>query len=272
MVQTGQPADPGTHDEFFRVRRDTESAPVAFVLGLFKALAILREDIETAPTRLEPSRLVQMSSAITQTLSMALNVSLPSSLPTFRASPDIAPESYSAKRWIRGHQLFATLSQGLIFAVNAIGEADAADDDDTMRAAAALKASLLEASATCLELTGDFPEAIYSASIRTSMESPFLPEGFSGLLSNDHRQLILRMKLLRPAIERLRERHPDRHALIHEKLSAVYQSHKHVCARFVGPEQTSLLMAQTSCRSAVEQIERFRQMRLRTWGPGHDGG
>ncbi len=272
MVETKQPADPGTHDEFFRIRRTSNHAAERFIAALFRGLAILREDVESAPTRLETDRIAQLADALAQTLAVALNADRHVGRRTFKPAPQTPPLDYSAKRWIRGHQLFAILSQALIFALNTLGEADEAGFDEGMREASALTADLLQASACALELTGDFPQAIYNASIRTSMESPFLPDGFSGLLSNDHRQLVLRMKLLRPSIERLHERHPDCHALIFEKLDGVYQSHKHVCARFVGPEQSSLLMAQSSGRSAVEQIERFRQMRLRSWGPSHDGG
>lgn len=269
MVDTGQPADPATHDEFFRIRRTSGHAPAVFIRGIFRALDILRDDLEQAPTSLAGPRLERLAAALAGTLQMAMGGKATAPAFAWKTAQCPLTENYSVKRWIRGHQLFGTLSQGLIFALNTLGEADRIDDDGRMREAADLTAALLEASACALELTGDFPEATYRQSIRKSMESPFLPNGFSGLLSNDHRQLVMVMKTQRPAIENLRARHPDSHALIFEKLNEVYASHKHVCARFVGPEQTSLLMAQTSGRSAVEQIERFRQMRLRSWGPCH---
>lgn len=266
MVETGQPADPATHDEFFRIGRSKDHAPATFILGLFKALDILRGDLESTPTTLDAGRLQSLAGAFGKTLALALGNDGIAETFCWKAPKVPATDDYSVRRWVRGHQLFACLSQGLLFAFQALGEADRAARPQDVRKAASLIAALLEASACSLELTGDFPEALYSQSIRVSMESPFLPTGFSGLLSDDHRQLVLRMKLLRPVIERLRDQQHDLHALIFEKLNAVYASHKHVCARFVGPAQSSLLMSQSSSRSAVEQIERFRQMRVRSWG------
>ncbi len=171
----------------------------------------------------------------------------------------------SVSRWVRGHQIFAGLCQALIFCLGALERAERDDDGQTVALSGGLVASLLTASATALELTGDFPAARYNASIRISMDAPYFPTGFSGVLSRDHRQLVSRMKMMRPAIESLQRRDADLHARIGAALSSVYASHKHVCARFVEPTATSLLMAATAERPATEQIDRFRKMRLRAW-------
>jgi hypothetical protein len=163
-------------------------------------------------------------------------------------------------RWIRGHQIFAPLTQGLIFSLDAL---EAARDIGESFEAAALCRALLLASARALEFAGDFPVEIYRESIRASMETPYLPKGFSGLLSADHRRFVAKMRVLRPAIERLKTMAPKAHAGVVAALAQVYESHKFVCDRFVGSDEASLLMASDCSRSAVEQIDRFKQMRLR---------
>lgn len=266
LVDTKQPADIDTHDEFFRIRRVDAAPGEAFLLGLFKSLLILERDLAETPTALSDERLAVLAGALQETLAAALGSQAAAPLGLARRE-EPAPTDHAGKRWIRGHQIFAALSQGMIFALNAMEQADLGGDTARMGEAAGLSATLLSASAVSLELTGDFPEAYYREVVRVGMESPFLPRGFSGLLSGDHRHLVGQMKRLRPTIDRLRERQPEKHARIYEALGAVYASHRHVCARFVGAEQSSLLMAPTAGRSAVEQIDRFKAMRLRSWAP-----
>lgn len=264
QVSTSQPADLQTHDEFFRIRRCDVAPAEAFLLGLFRALQVLRSDIEETRTTVPDARLALLSGALEATLAAALGTDVVAPLRWTRQH-DQAPPDSSGLRWIRGHQIFAALSQGMIFALTEMESADHAGDAKAVGDAAGLMADLLGASAVSLELTGDFSEAYYRDVVRVGMESPFLPRGFSGLLSGDHRHLVTQMKMLRPVIERLEARQPGRHARIVENLGAVYASHKHVCARFVGAEQSSLLMARPTGRSAVEQIDKFRAMRLRSW-------
>lgn len=267
MLHTGEPADAETHDAFFRIHRVGHESPAAFLHGLFRIVSILRCDLEETPTGIDGSRLAIVAGAIRSTLAAALGAR--SAGATFSWRRAIAPvyADHPARRWLRGHQIFAGLSQCIIFALNALERADGAGDDAALAQAADLIAELFAASAVSLELTGDFPEQAYRDIIRVSMENPFLPKGFSGLLSNDHRHMVARMKGLRPTIDRLRERCPEIHALIMANLAAVYASHGHVCERFVGAQQASLLMSQRVGRSAVEQIDRFKTMRLRSWAP-----
>jgi hypothetical protein len=168
---------------------------------------------------------------------------------------------------MRGHQIFTALSQGLIVGVNALQAATAAQDTPARDAAADLMATAMEACGRALEFTGDFRVEAYEDLIRASMSPPNQPEGFSGLLSVDHRELVFRLKAARPAIDRLRAEDPDRHAKVVDALTGVYDRHKHVCAKFVGTQRASLLMAEDRGRSGVDQLERFKITRLRQLGP-----
>ncbi len=266
MIDTGQACDIDSHDHFFRIRRSAGSAPVAFLASQIRTLHVLQTELKSTPTTLDPARLVAMADAIRGTIAFAVGIEAPAGAAL--AITGTAPTSEadgSISRWVRGHQIFAALSQGLIFTLAALEQAERDDDAGTVSLTAGLVIELLHASATALELTGDFPAARYNASIRISMDTPYFPAGFSGVLSRDHRQLVGRMKMMRPAIEAFERRDPGLHARIGVALSAVYASHKHVCARFVEPDAASLLMAATAERPATEQIDRFRKMRLRAW-------
>ncbi len=266
QLATSQPSDPETHDEFFRIRRCDTAPPERFLLGLFNALQVLRRDLQETMTSLPDSRLAVLAGALQATLATALGAEAIAPLRWTRQEGQAPPDN-AGLRWIRGHQIFAVLSQSMIFALNGMEHGDLTGDAAVVGKAADLMADLLAASAVSLELTGDFSDSYYREVVRVGMESPFLPRGFSGLLSNDHRQLAALMKRLRPTIDRLQAQQPEKHARIVDNLSAVYASHKHVCARFVGAEQSSLLMARQSGRSAVEQIDKFKAMRLRSWTP-----
>lgn len=266
-----QPADCETHDAFFRIRRCDAAPAERFLLGLFDAHRLLRRDIAQTVTSLPDERLAILADGLLAILAAAIGHAKLAPSRWKRQERETSPDN-AGLRWIRGHQIFAVLSQGMIFALAEMDGADRSGDAARRAGAAELMADLLAASAVSLELTGDFPESYYRQTVRVGMESPFLPRGFSGLLSRDHRELVAQMKRLRPMIDRLREQAPELHARITRNLGAVYASHKHVCARFVGADQSSLLMAETQGRSAVEQIDRFGAMRLRSWAPAAETG
>lgn len=263
LILAGQNANVGTHDFFFRIRRYAEGDPPAFLLGILGGLEVLTEDLEETPTSLADDRVVQLAGALTATLALATDRAADGAPFDWVRATAPGRDDFPVRRWIRGHQVFAVLSQCLIFAFDRLGEAVAVDDAAGAARSAALAADLLTASATALELTGDFPGDCYREVIRVSMEGPYQPNGFSGLLSNDHRHLVLRMKAMRGAIDALGRSQPAALAAITSALAAVYASHKFVCSRFVESDQPSLLMAEGSIRSAVTQLDRFRAMRMR---------
>jgi hypothetical protein len=265
MIDTDQASDGDTHDHYFRVRRSGHKDPLGYLRGLSLALDRLVLDLSETPTTLEAAAIAAIGDALRQSVAAALSAPAPAA--GFCVAQPEAPlrPDFAKWRWLRGHHIFASLTQALIFSLDGLEVAREGGDEAALRAAAELCRSLLVASARAFELTGDFPPEIYGQSIRASMDVPYQPKGFSGLLSSDHRQFVSRMRAARPTIEYLRDVAPDAHANILAGLALVYDSHKHVCDRFVGADQASLLMASECSRSAVSQIDRFKQMRLRAW-------
>lgn len=266
LIVAGDGANPEVHDHFFRVRRLGHGHPAGYLLSLLAAHRVLQRDLEDAQTSLEDADL----SAIGQALLSAIAIGIGADRPPARAdwTPAARPvaSDQAVRRWIRGHQIFAALTQGLIFAFEAIEAASAGPDDAAMFEAADFAALVLRACAGALRFTGDFPPDVYEDLIRISMGAPFQPDGFSGLLSSDHRHLVRRMKLTRPSLERLNERGASRYEAIAAALAAVYDAHKCVCSQFVGTDRSSLMMVREVGRSAIDHLDRFKSARMRAIG------
>jgi hypothetical protein len=272
MIETGEPANLEVHDAFFNIARAGHDHPAQLIKSQFEALAALRADLAEAPSSLEDAGLATLDLGLRAGLAAMLGAPAPGSFPPARRHAGPGFEDAVCRRWIRGHQIFTALSQGLIFAVAAFAAADAREDRAGLASAADLIAVLMDACGHALAFTGDFEGDAYERLIRPNMAPPHQPDGFSGLLSADHRELVFGLKANRPAMERFRAADPGRHARIVDALAGVYDQHKHVCARFVGADRASLLMAPERGRSGVEQLERFKTARLRNLGPKADHG
>jgi hypothetical protein len=168
----------------------------------------------------------------------------------------------SMVRWVRGHQLFAALTQGLIFTFQELGRALREGKSQQVRRWSDLSSNLLRGSAAAFEFTGDFPPEDYAEVIRPSMMPPQSEVGLSGLMSIDHRFLVQAMRDMRPALKALHEQDQARHEELSKDLTSVYDSHIHVCERFVG-KQPSILTAGRSERSGPSLIEQFKTLRLK---------
>jgi hypothetical protein len=131
----------------------------------------------------------------------------------------------------------------------------------------ALAADLLLASASAFRFACDFPPEAYRDVIRPSMMPPHVAEGFSGLLSYDHRYLVQLLTRLRPLMAEGEARFPTAHARLTLALERVYDDHKFICARFGGAEAPSLRGRTCSHLSGVEQLETYRRARLRLLRP-----
>jgi hypothetical protein len=81
-------------------------------------------------------------------------------------------------------------------------------------------------------------------------------------MSIDHRCFVQLIGKMKPALRLLREQEPLRHRQISEGMASVYDSHIHVCERFVG-DRPSLLTAGRTEKSGPELIEHFKNMRLK---------
>jgi hypothetical protein len=267
MIEAGEPADSDVHDAFFNIARSHNDHPAQILISLFQSRSALWDDLAETPSSLPDADLAIIDLGLSATLAALLGALSPSPLSPPRVVLTAHRQDPIPRRWMRGHQIFTALSQGLIVGVNALQAATAAQDTPARDAAADLMATAMEACGRALEFTGDFRVEAYEDLIRASMSPPNQPEGFSGLLSVDHRELVFRLKAARPAIDRLRAEDPDRHAKVVDALTGVYDRHKHVCAKFVGTQRASLLMAEDRGRSGVDQLERFKITRLRQLGP-----
>jgi len=267
MIEAGEPADSDVHDAFFNIARSQNDHPAQILISLFQSRSALWDDLAETPSSLPDADLAIIDLGLSATLAALLGAPSLSPLSPPRVVLTARRQDPIPRRWMRGHQIFTALSQGLIVGVNALQAATAAQDTPARDAAADLIATAMEACGRTLEFTGDFRVEAYEDLIRASMSPPNQPEGFSGLLSVDHRELVFRLKAARPAIDRLRAEDPDRHARMVDALTGVYDRHKHVCAKFVGTQRASLLMAEERGRSGVDQLERFKITRLRQLGP-----
>jgi hypothetical protein len=266
MVQAGQPANFEVHDGFFRIARSGSCDPMLFVKSVFAAVSCLRVDIEEAGTTLSPSKLCEIEDALIDTVTRLLGGQIPGSAHFEAQDCPVKAENYIARRWVRGHQIFAVLTQCLIFEVGLLEGAHRSQDWSGVANSAEALSQLLRACAWSLELTGDYPANMYEALVRETMSPPNQPDGFSGLLSSDHHFLVKQLREAKPAMELLRDRDQPRHKLITDALAQVYDSHKYVCSRFVGSEKTSLLMAKNADRSGADQLEKFKAIRLKSVG------
>jgi hypothetical protein len=166
-------------------------------------------------------------------------------------------------RWKTGHMAFFVHLQGLNIALRRfqsvveVGDYDAADTH--LRAAAGLMFS----SAALMRFTGDFDRESYETVVRPTMCPPNVIEGFSGLLSRDHREVIRLIGQLKPIFATLPKQLHDSRQLFLAGAAAVYESHKFVCELFGGGATSSLRMNESSEKSSVEVLDIFKVNRLR---------
>jgi hypothetical protein len=257
------------HDAYFRLCRvAAASATDVYVRGILHANALFVREVLDGGSSLPAAQLNDVDSAFATMLETACTLA-PQVTSHVRAWPVTGDAPVSMRRWIRGHQIFTVLTQGLVLAVDEVAAAfEAANGapDESKRLAKAVDrlVILMRGSAGALRLTGDFSAEEYETKIRPTMVPPHVPEGFSGLLSSDHRALIGRLRRLRPLWDRLSLEAPAIHARITEVVAYVYEEHKGVCANFVGTDRPSLVSTATvESKSAIEQLDSFKASRLR---------
>lgn len=256
----GQPDDLA-HDAYFQVRRVENDEPAVFVRGVLTARLILLKDVGEEAVTISRDQLESIDQAFADLLSCLRGGTVNSAtLVTDWRLSDETP--HAMKRWVRGHLIFAALTQGLIVSFRALGHALRAGNVDEVRRWSDLSISLLNGSAGAFIFTGDFPPEEYENVIRPSMTPPMSAIGLSGLMSADHRFMAQIMRDMRPALKSLAEQEPERHDRIAAAVSAVYDSHIHVCERFVGP-RPSILTAGRTERSGPSLIEQFKTLRLK---------
>lgn len=265
LPRIGQ-CDIDTHDAFFGILRCRGFNAWVLYASQASALALLHKDLRDSATRLTDERLRLLEQGLRLCIGLSTGAPVPAQDRPFSRSAAEATIVTSVRRWLRGHHMFAVLSQGLILCFTDVARFHARGETAGTIAAADAAAFLLKASAASLELTGDMPPAHYNDVVRNAMAPPIMPPGFSGLHSRDHRHLVKCMKDAKDALEALKATHPDVYARIPAALTEVYDSHKLVCSAFLGNSEKSLLMAANAQASGADQLENFKRSRLRMIG------
>ncbi|BAL88454.1 hypothetical protein AMIS_32340 [Actinoplanes missouriensis 431] len=170
------------------------------------------------------------------------------------------PPSAALRRWVRGHRLFMVLIQGLVQASGELAGQLRAGDRQPV---AALERAILlmRASEVALRFAGDFSIADYDAVVRPTLMPPHSPPGMSGLHWRDHEHLIANLAAARDLLAGVDPALTEMRATFRRAYAEVYDAHRFVCARFVGEESASLLMAKSK-QSAVAVLDRYKQARL----------
>ena len=251
---------PDPHDAFFRVARHGGDARAAHQRGLLAALHLLDDEARTDAVPSYPAVALRLT---LQTLrephaTSPLDLDLP-------APGDATPRGLddAVRRWVRGHQVFAVLTQGLVLAVKALQHAAQAAPPAALAHHLHRLADLYTATALAMRFTADFPREHYDQAIRPAMSEPHAPAGFSGALSSDHAVLVQQLMQARPALELAARLHPAEHHAVKAALAAMYDDHKHVCGRLAGLAGPSIRSAGLSQEqhAAGELLDRFRDRR-----------
>jgi hypothetical protein len=253
------------HDAYFHVERVENDVPRVFVgMGIAARIALLNE-VAAAPVRIGNDLLSDMDRALADLTAGLSYDEAESANPGYVAiwkSHGNKPDAM--RRWIRGHQVFAALTQGLVFSFQAMGHAMRGGKYDQVRKWANLSVSLLAGSGAAFVFTGDFSNEEYNTIVRPSMSPPMSPICLSGLMSADHRFFVETLREMKPVLRALHEREPKLHRRIQEEISRVYDRHIHVCERFVG-KRPSLLTAGRTDKSGPELIEQFKKARIKSF-------
>lgn len=166
--------------------------------------------------------------------------------------------------WQLGHHIFFTYVQSLIVICAKLEKAHADDDIETMRQLIDDASYLLWGVAVTFKLTGAFSQAAYDGYVRPNMFEA--SEGFSGLWSHDHDYLVKKiMRQLKPLFDTPPAALEHNIRNFRQAFAVMYDSHKYVCDKFEGG-QPSLLMGESSRKTAAEMINQFKRNRLITLG------
>ena len=249
------------HDGYFAVSRAAPTDVAAHLESVVFAAAALKADSLENGTEQTRSTVETIHATLSLVFSrLTGSAPNPAALPWTKAW-SAGPVTAAIRRWLRGHQIFLVLIQGMLCAVAKLMDAT---DTHQRRACLDDMVELLRGAAASLQLTGSFDWPIYDHVIRPSMAPPFVPAGFSGLFSSDHRLLVQRLREARPLFSSAKRELSLSHAALVEAFSALYDRHIAVCGKFVGVNRASLLMGQADECDAIEQLERFKCQRLRS--------
>jgi hypothetical protein len=261
------PANELAHDRFFHVCRISNPKSTDFARGVVMAALLFHTEMSADYGPADARRFEAVGLGFAALLGEIGGIRIAPVEQTARETFVPPPALDPRHRWRVGHQIFATLTQGIIFALQeferAIHELNMPQARDSLEIAA----DLLMASAAAFRFAADFPPAAYSDVIRPSMMPPHLGEGFSGVLSADHRQLVAVLLRTRPLMDDAAMRFAPQHQRLTTALNHVYDHHKFVCAEFDGAVKPSLRCPDSSALPGVEQLHRFQRARVRLLRP-----
>jgi hypothetical protein len=175
-------------------------------------------------------------------------------------------------RWRTGHHVFFVVIQVLIVALTCLEEALGAGDLARAAAALDLATTVMHGSGAALRFAGDFAPDEYERVIRPSMSPPHVSEGFSGILSLDHKYMIATLRRLQPLFAALPGPLQAHHQRYVAAVAHAYEAHTCVCERFQGDVKPSLRMAAAADKSAVEVLDRLKENRLQIVAPPQTAG
>jgi len=255
-------ADDATYDRYFYVRRINGPAGDTFVSSALLAGFMYHTEMARAPTERPPDGDI-IGNGFTTLLRYVCGCddATPTAVPS--QAPAAVPDRDPMRRWVQGHQIFAALTQGIIFALQEF-EASMRTGlaESSARQAITVAVELLRASGAAFRFTANFSAKAYREIVRPSMMSERLGEGFSGLLSADHRHMVVQFARLRAMMPQIaRQMEPELRHLT-AALNEVYENHKFVCARFDGSKIPSLRCPNASPLPGVRQLERYQRARL----------
>jgi hypothetical protein len=252
-------------DGYCRIVRVSGEPASIFIRGILQANLILFEELSQGGTSLAGDKLDQIDRAFAAVLSF---LSASGSAPARRIGAwNSAPvKGYDPlRRWVRGHHIFVMLTQGLILSLQDIEGALNEGRTDDVAAALELATVLMEGSAIAFQFAADFAPAQYRDTVRPTMMPPLAPEGLSGVLSADHRYLQQVLNRLKPRLKQVQLVEADRYRRFVAAFQQAYDDHIHVCSRFVGSREPSLLMKPGDDKSAVQQLEHFKRLRMKVF-------
>jgi len=258
-------ADDAALDSYFGIVRVQGDAPRIFLRGVLQANLILLEEVHAGGSSLDEAELHKLDDALAAVVSHVLG--LPRDPPARVGILNRAPARGSdpIRRWILGHHVFVMLTQGLILALQDVEDALLGDRTGDIAAALDLATMLMQGTAVAFRFTGDFAPTQYRDTVRPTMMPPLAPEGLSGVLSPDHRQLLQILGRLRPRLKDLQLSARDGYDRFVTAFRGAYDDHIHVCSRFVGSKEPSLLMKAGEEKSAVQQLEYFKRLRMKVF-------
>jgi hypothetical protein len=255
-------ADDAVHDRYFHVCRVSQSQGSAFLRSTIMAATLFHTEMASAYGPPDGQRFAAVGSGFSALLGQIGAIRVAPVEHTAAVAAAVPPALDPMRRWVLGHQIFAALTQGIIFALQDFEVAFRDLDSQRGRDALKLAADLLMASATAFRFTADFPPSAYSDVVRPSMMAEHVGEGFSGLLSVDHRQLVALLVRTRPLLVDAATRFASEHKRLTLALNHVYDDHKFVCAQFDGAKKPSLRCPNSSPLPGVEQLERYQRARV----------